>query len=240
MDFLRLFRFDGVPSRVSIFLMPTTHCLINLMELPFFVLTLDNIELVHFERVQVLNHFYLIKLSQTNTKHFDIIFVFKDYSQKVVMISCVPMVQLDPIKDWLDSCDIKYSEGIQSLNWPKIIKTIQEDPKEFFETGGWTFLDPESDKEDDVIESEEEEAEDDYRPESSESDELLESDEEDYSVESIEEEFDEDEPSDALSWDDLEEVARKEDESRHKNRSHMSSQKRHKTPSNADRKKSRY
>lgn len=44
-------------------------------------------------------------------------------------------------------CDILYSEGIQSLNWAKIMKTIVDDPEGFFEQGGWTFLDPGSDDE---------------------------------------------------------------------------------------------
>lgn len=42
------------------------------------------------------------------------------------------------------SCDIKYTEGIQSLNWGKIMKTINDDPEGFFDSGGWSFLDPES------------------------------------------------------------------------------------------------
>ena len=50
-------------------------------------------------------------------------------------------------QEWLNSCDIKYTEGIQSLNWTKIMKTIVDDPEGFFESGGWNFLDPESDGE---------------------------------------------------------------------------------------------
>lgn len=46
------------------------------------------------------------------------------------------------------SCDIKYTEGVQSLNWTKIMKTIVDDPEGFFEQGGWSFLDPESEVED--------------------------------------------------------------------------------------------
>ena len=42
------------------------------------------------------------------------------------------------------SCDIHYNEGIQSLNWTKIMKTITDDPEGFFDQGGWTFLNPES------------------------------------------------------------------------------------------------
>ena len=45
----------------------------------------------------------------------------------------------------LSSCDIRYTEGVQSLSWAKIMKTINDDPQGFFENGGWSFLDPESD-----------------------------------------------------------------------------------------------
>lgn len=48
------------------------------------------------------------------------------------------------IKSVCSSCDIKYTEGVQSLNWTKIMKTIVDDPEGFFEQGGWSFLDPES------------------------------------------------------------------------------------------------
>ena len=44
----------------------------------------------------------------------------------------------------LSSCDIKYTEGVQSLNWTKIMKTINDDPQGFFDNGGWSFLDPDS------------------------------------------------------------------------------------------------
>lgn len=60
------------------------------------------------------------------------------------------------------SCDIRYTEGVQSLNWTKIMKTITDDPVGFFDNGGWTFLDPESDAENDEVEDEEEEEDDAY------------------------------------------------------------------------------
>ncbi len=46
-------RFDGVPTRSIVFLQPTTNCLVNLSDQPAFIITLDEVELVHFERVQV-------------------------------------------------------------------------------------------------------------------------------------------------------------------------------------------
>ena len=66
------------------------------------------------------------------------------------------------LKEWLNSVDIKYTEGVQSLNWGKIMKTIIDDPEGFFESGGWSFLDPNSGSEaegdeDDDLDSEDEE-----------------------------------------------------------------------------------
>lgn len=61
----------------------------NLTEWPPYVIVLDEVELVHFERVQ----FHL--------KNFDMVFVFKDYSRKTSMINAVPMQMLDHVKEWL-------------------------------------------------------------------------------------------------------------------------------------------
>lgn len=39
------------------------------------------------------------------------------------------------------SCNIKFYEGTQSLNWNRIMQTIKDDPKKFHtEDGGWSFL----------------------------------------------------------------------------------------------------
>ena len=56
---------------------------------PPFVVTLVEVELVHFERVQF------------QLKNFDMVFIFKDYSKKVSMVNSVPMTMLDHVKEWL-------------------------------------------------------------------------------------------------------------------------------------------
>merc|ERR1719312_1474137 len=138
--------FSGVPHRETVLLQPTSSCLVNLTAWPPFVITLEDVELVHFERVQL------------SLKNFDMVFIFKDYSKKISMVTAIPMTMLDHVKEWLNSCDIKYTEGVQSLNWGKIMKTIVDDPEGFFDSGGWNFLDPESEgEEEDDDDSDEDE-----------------------------------------------------------------------------------
>lgn len=196
--------FMGVPSRSTVLLQPTTHCLVNITEQPTFIITLDEVELVHFERVQ----FHL--------KNFDMVFVFKDYKRKVEHVNAIPMTSLDSVKDWLNSCDIKYTEGIQSLNWAKIMKTINDDPEAFIENGGWSFLDPDSSGEEGG--ESEDEAESEYAPTESEEEE---SSQEEYSSETetsedgseFEEEMGSEEES-GKDWSELEEEAAKADRDR--------------------------
>ncbi|XP_015121822.1 FACT complex subunit spt16 isoform X2 [Diachasma alloeum] len=197
--------FPGAPFRSTVLLQPTSGCLVNLTEWPPFVITLEDVELVHFERVQ----FHL--------KNFDMIFVFKDYQKRVAMVNAIPMHMLDHVKEWLNSCDIRYSEGVQSLNWAKIMKTITEDPEGFFESGGWTFLDPESDAENEDVDDEEEEEDDAYEPTDIESEEESDDDSE-YSEASEDSESDEEElgssEESGKDWSDLEREAAEEDKER--------------------------
>jgi len=197
--------FPGAPFRSTVLLQPTSGCLVNFTEWPPFVITLEDVELVHFERVQ----FHL--------KNFDMIFVFKDYQKKVVMVNAIPMNMLDHVKEWLNSCDIRYSEGIQSLNWTKIMKTITDDPEGFFENGGWTFLDPESDAEDGAVDEEEEEDEP-YEPTDVESFEESDEDGSEYSEASEDSDSDEEElgssDESGKDWSDLEREAAEEDRDR--------------------------
>ncbi|KAK0427999.1 hypothetical protein QR680_010535 [Steinernema hermaphroditum] len=190
--------FYGVPFRSSCQMKPTSTCLVNLTEWPPFVVTLDEVELVHFERVSF------------SLKNFDMVFIFKDYSRKTQMVQQIPMSSLDSVKEWLNSCDIKYTEGIQSLNWVKIMKTILDDPEDFFANGGWNFLGQDSDAEgEDEEESEESEYNESAESESGSDDDEEESGEETEDSES-EGSLDTDE-SEGKDWSDLEEEARKSD-----------------------------
>ena len=204
-DFDQPFRklgFHGVPFRETVLMQPTTGAVINLTSWPPFVVTLEDLELVHFERVQ----FHL--------KNFDMAFVFKNYTKKVIQVGSIPMNMLDHVKDWLNSVDIKYTEGVQSLNWTKIMKTIVDDPEAFFEDGGWTFLDGQSD--DEQGEEEEDSEDEEFAVSGSDEEEEGSDSEDDYSSDDVSEddmsgELDSDE-SEGKDWSDLEREAAEDDE----------------------------
>ena len=194
----RELQFNGVPNRSNVLCAPTTDCLVQLTEPPFMVLTLEEIEIVHLERVQF------------GLKNFDMVVVFKDFHRPPSHINTIPVESLESVKEWLDSVNLPYSEGPLNLNWGMIMKTVVADPHEFFVGGGWSFLSTESDDED------EEEEEEESAFEMSDS-ELAVSDE----SSEDESEFDEDasaDEGDASSdddagedWDELEKKAKKKD-----------------------------
>jgi len=195
--------FYGVPNKSSVFLQPTVHGLVNLTETPFFVMTLNEIEIAYFERV----HF--------NVKNFDLVFVFKNYSKPVVHINAISVDSLDTIKGWLDQCNVKYYEGTQNLNWVRIMQAIEEDPIKFHtQDGGWGFLNPEGASDN----SEDEPSEEEFDPEEEGSDKSAQEDEND-EEEDYEDEEDEDEvlseaeeEDEGEDWETLEQKAIKHDE----------------------------
>ena len=141
--------FEGVPFRTNVRLQPTTECLVHLSDPPFLVVTLSDIEIASLERVQF------------GLKQFDMVLIFKDFTKTPLHINSIPSAQLDDVKNWLEyvshtllhlftiklttqtplsSVDIPLSEGPVNLNWGPIMKTINEDPYDFFQQGGWSFL----------------------------------------------------------------------------------------------------
>lgn len=67
-------------------------------------------------------------------------FVLQDFKRPPIHINAVPAKALEDVKDWLDSVDIPFSEGPVNLNWSQIMKTVTDDPYEFYKEGGWDFL----------------------------------------------------------------------------------------------------
>ena len=104
--------FPGVPYKTSSMVLPTVNCLVDLIETPFLVVTLKEIEVVNLERVGFA------------LKNFDMAIVFKDFTREVHRIDAIDTKNLDTIKEWLNSVGIKYYESKMNLNWKPILKTI--------------------------------------------------------------------------------------------------------------------
>lgn len=193
--------FNGVPFRSNVFIQPTTDCLIQVVEPPFMVITIEDIEVAHLERVQF------------GLKNFDMVFVFKDFTRAPYHINTIPVEFLDQVKDFLDSSDIAYTEGPLNLNWPTIMKTVNQDTHQFFVDGGWSFLQADSDDSGAEDESDQESA---FEMDDDEMDEVSESSGEDSNFGSNasdddDEEADIDSDDEGDDWDELERKASKRD-----------------------------
>ncbi|CAK9185979.1 unnamed protein product [Ilex paraguariensis] len=195
---LRELGFHGVPHKASAFIVPTSSCLVELIETPFVVITLNEIEIVNLERVGL------------GQKNFDMTIVFKDFKRDVMRIDSIPSTSLDGIKEWLDTTDLKYYESRLNLNWRPILKTITDDPEKFIEDGGWEFLNMEASDSDSENSQESDQG---YEPSDVQSDSVSE-EEEDDSESLVESEDDEDEDSEEDSeeeegktWEELEREA---------------------------------
>lgn len=200
--------FNGVPFRSNVYLQPTRDCLVQLSEMPFLVVTLSEVEVAVLERVRF------------GLRQFDLVLVNRDFKKAPVSITAIPVTQLDAVKQWLDSVDIPFYEAELNYNWKEIMGMISGAPHEFFvNDGGWSFLDPASDEDEEAPEEEEDEFEvSDDNPQ----------DESDFSEGGGSEDFDDEEEDDfepeeeleeeAADWSDLEEEAMQEDRKREKQR----------------------
>lgn len=193
--------FQGVPFRSAVLCMPTRDCLIQLIDPPYLVVTLEEIEVAHLERVQF------------GLKNFDLVFVFKDLAKPVVHINTIPIELLEDVKSWLTNVDIPLSEGQMNLNWGTIMKTVLADPYQFYVDGGWSFLtggDDEEEIDDDDEESEFEATDEDPSDEEVVSDAAS---EDDFSSGGSESEVSEEEEA-GEDWDELERKAARDDKRR--------------------------
>ncbi|GER46967.1 FACT complex subunit SPT16 [Striga asiatica] len=190
--------FHGVPFKSSVFIVPTSACLVELIETPFLVISLDDIEIVNLERV---------RLAQ---KNFDMAIVFKDFKRDVMRIDSIPFSSFDGIKEWLDTTDIKYYESRLNLNWRPILKKFTDDPQEFVNEGGWEFLNMEgtdSDNADDSSESDQGYEPSDVEPESESEDDDDDDSDSEALVESEDDDEDDDVEEEGKTWEELEREA---------------------------------
>jgi len=202
--------FTGNPHKEMVTIMPTLNCLVNLTETPFFVVDLQEVDHVHFERVTYMS------------KAFDIVLINKDFNKPVWRIDMIPNGDKEAIQDWLTDMEITYTEGPMNLNWTQIMNTVKQDDRFYMNTeedevtkkeAGWEFLrmfGNDDDEEEDPDEDDSEFDEDKVESEASEESE----EEEDFdSEDDDEEDFDADADleEEGLDWDEMEAKAAADD-----------------------------
>eukprot|EP00479_Gromia_sphaerica_P010744 TRINITY_DN5039_c0_g1_i1.p1 TRINITY_DN5039_c0_g1~~TRINITY_DN5039_c0_g1_i1.p1 ORF type:complete len:287 (+),score=62.71 TRINITY_DN5039_c0_g1_i1:630-1490(+) len=116
-------KFTGVPHRQNVTIMPTVSCLVALDDSPAFVLTLADIEVASFERVQAQLRF------------FDVIFLKRDM-RTFIEIGNVPNDKLETLKKYLDDANILFYENKQNLNWHNVTTEIRRNARAF-QASGW-------------------------------------------------------------------------------------------------------
>eukprot|EP00479_Gromia_sphaerica_P008939 TRINITY_DN3600_c0_g1_i1.p1 TRINITY_DN3600_c0_g1~~TRINITY_DN3600_c0_g1_i1.p1 ORF type:complete len:459 (+),score=93.40 TRINITY_DN3600_c0_g1_i1:177-1553(+) len=121
--------FTGVPNKSKVRITPAVNCLVSLEDSPVFCLSLKEVEVAHFERVQF------------QLRAFDLVFVFKDFKKPVCRIDAIPSQHLENIKEYLTDAGILFYEGAVNLDWNRIMKEVRDDTRGFFQTVGWSFLD---------------------------------------------------------------------------------------------------
>lgn len=146
--------FQGTPAKSNVDIFPCRDCLVSVSEWPPFVLTIEEVDIVYFERVSF------------GLRNFDMVFVFKDYSKTPSRVSSIPIDALVPIKQWLGELGIPWYEGPTNMNWNNVLKEIIKDKAGFVDAGGWegwfgdADQDSEEDEEDEDSEYEEDEDDD--------------------------------------------------------------------------------
>jgi nucleosome binding factor SPN SPT16 subunit len=150
---------------------------------------------------------------QFGLKNFDMVVVFKEFNKPPTHINTIPVESLDGVKDWLDSCEIPFSEGPLNLNWTTIMKTVTSDPHQFFADGGWSFL--AADSSDEEGDESEEESAFEMSEEGFQSDESSEEDSDFDENASMDDDGSEgsfdDEDDEGDDWDEMEAKAKKKD-----------------------------
>jgi nucleosome binding factor SPN SPT16 subunit len=145
--------FYGNPNREMVYIQPTAHCIVNLTEKPAFIISLSDVEHVHFERVTF------------GTRNFDLTFIFKNWDVKPRTIASIDIKSKEVIQDWLNLVEIPHTIGTRTINWVEIMNIARQTGARFYENydedgikkpAGWTFLSAEGDTDDEGEEGEEE------------------------------------------------------------------------------------
>ena len=119
--------FSGCPQKQVVKIRPTKECLVALSEFPFFVMDVNDIEVVHFERM-----YY-------GMKNFDLAIIKKDFVT-CTRINSIPTEYTEELKSYFNSINIIYLESLAPLKWDLILNQVREDFTGWLQEGAWMQL----------------------------------------------------------------------------------------------------
>ncbi|KAG5185316.1 FACT complex subunit-domain-containing protein [Tribonema minus] len=214
--------FQGTPHKEMVFIQPTTYALLNVTDQPAFVVLTDDIEHVHFERVN------------PNGRNFDLKIITRanvaadQPPSEPLSINMIEQKFLNQIMGWLVDSSITYTQTDKTWNWKAVLNLVREDERFYLDTGksteqedgtkkpaGWTFLRM---QDSDGEEEQEEDEESDFKASSAEEEEeeSEESFAEDDESDADEDASDDEEEDEGMDWDEMEAKAAADDKERTK------------------------
>jgi len=184
-----------------VLIQPTVHCLVNLTETPVFIVELDDVEHIHFERCTF------------RSKNFDMVMILKNFELAPLSINAIPIKELNAIQEWLTDCSITYTAGQASMSWKSVMNLVKNDVRFYEDTdennepkpAGWQFLQAEDEGDGD---DDRDDGDEDYNEEEVEGYDSSDDESEDY--EALDEDdsrsSSDDDEEDALDWDSIEAI----------------------------------
>ncbi|CAK88706.1 unnamed protein product (macronuclear) [Paramecium tetraurelia] len=122
------YSFEGNYAKERVVFQPTQSCLVNIVDQPFFTLTLENVDIMCCERVQ------------EETISFDLVAVLKDLEAQVIRIEAIDREDLKKIQQWLNKKKILFFQTTSGLMWRNMQFSIQKDFPLFVYDGGWATM----------------------------------------------------------------------------------------------------
>ncbi|KAI3971848.1 hypothetical protein MKW92_028595 [Papaver armeniacum] len=122
--------FQGnLPSKSATIFGLTFSALVGLVDEPFVVVNLDEIQVVYL---------------RLKPEGIDMTIVFQDLKRDLVQINSIPLDALDRIKSRFKFAYVKYYEISVDLDWGSIVKEIADSLRKIFVDRGGRFYDPEN------------------------------------------------------------------------------------------------
>lgn len=130
--------FEGVPFRENVMIKQTHECLVSLDVAPYLVITLEDVEVVNFERVvltvKTVDVLFILKNRQS------VQMAMKNKSRLLVSVLGVDVQNVRKLKEYLDSNNVLFMETSATIRWSNVIGSILKDPVSFYEDGAWSGL----------------------------------------------------------------------------------------------------